>query len=239
MTEYPLVIAEYWASRFRRKDPLHDDGAFTLSINPALSDKRRVMVLTKPDGRVSAVLTPGVLEQLNIPAVELTESAFRSALAAAGMKLHSPDLYFHFSEESKAALLRESDPPHVRHLTQADSSSFAEFQADAPEPDRDEAFVELDHWAVFGAFADGRLVSATSMYPWDDSRLADLGVLTVPSFRGKGYGRDVVRAISRYAHSQGYETQYRCQEANRASARLAESSGLTLFGRWEVIAQDA
>ena len=103
----------------------------------------------------------------------------------------------------------------------------------------DDAYVELDHWAVFGSFDDGRLVCAASMYPWEDAPIADTGVLTLPSYRGKGHARKVVRAISRYACEQGYEPQYRCQTDNLASVALAKTAGLTLFGTWEVISPDS
>lgn len=34
----------------------------------------------------------------------------------------------------------------------------------------DDAYVELDNWAVFGSFEEHRLVSAASMYPWDSAQ---------------------------------------------------------------------
>ena len=38
-----------------------------------------------------------------------------------------------------------------------DRAAFAVFQASASEPDLDGAYVELDHWAVYGAFDHDRL----------------------------------------------------------------------------------
>lgn len=49
----------------------------------------------------------------------------------------------------------------------------------------DDANVELDNWAVFGSFEEHRLVSAASMYPWDNAQIADLGVLTLTPFPRK------------------------------------------------------
>ncbi|WP_244590783.1 GNAT family N-acetyltransferase [Xenorhabdus hominickii] len=67
-----------------------------------------------------------------------------------------------------------------------------------------------------------------------DAQIADTGVLTLESFRGKGHARKVVRAISKYAYIQGYEPQYRCQIDNFASSALARAAGLKLFGKWEI-----
>ncbi|WP_229867066.1 GNAT family N-acetyltransferase [Streptomyces gelaticus] len=110
-----------------------------------------------------------------------------------------------------------------------------QFEEAASEQDLDEAFVELDHWAAHGALEDGRLVCVASMYPWNDAPLADLGVLTLPPYRGKGHARRLVRAISRHALARKHEPQYRCQLDNHASVAAAESAGLTRFGPWDVV----
>jgi len=102
----------------------------------------------------------------------------------------------------------------------------------------DDAYVELDHWAVFGTFEQDRLVGAASAYPWQDAQIADVGVLTLAPFRGRGHARRVVREICKYVYGQGYEPQYRCQLDNLASAAVAKAAGLTLFGTWEVISPD-
>lgn len=73
------------------------------------------------------------------------------------------------------------------------------------------------------------------MYPWRDAPLADLGVVTLPAHRGKGHARRLVRAISRRALGREHEPQYRCQLDNHASIALAASSGLTLFGTWDIV----
>jgi RimJ/RimL family protein N-acetyltransferase len=108
-----------------------------------------------------------------------------------------------------------------------------------PEQELDEAFVQIDHWLVFGTFVQGRLACIASMYPWRDIHLADLGVVTLPAYRGRGVARATVRALSATALQRGYEPQYRCQMDNVASAALAGSAGFERFGRWDVIDQSA
>ena len=61
-------------------------------------------------------------------------------------------------------------------MTAADEGLFTAFCADITEADMDAAYVELDHWAVFGAFQQGELAGVASMYPWGESRLLDMGV---------------------------------------------------------------
>ena len=71
------------------------------------------------------------------------------------------------------------------------------------------------------------------MYPWGETAVADLGVITLPQFRGQGLGRATVRAISAAALSRGYEPQYRCDLGNAPSAALARAAGFARFGLWE------
>jgi len=128
----------------------------------------------------------------------------------------------------------------LRRLTEHDNEVFSKFEYSASKEDLEDAYVKLDHWAVFGSFEQNHLVSVASMYPWmEDSQIADIGVLTLTPFRGKGHARKVVRAISKYACEQGYEPQYRCQLDNHASVLLAKAAGLTLLGKWDVISPDS
>ncbi|WP_447407152.1 GNAT family N-acetyltransferase, partial [Clostridium perfringens] len=78
---------------------------------------------------------------------------------------------------------------------------------------------------------------AASAYPWESGLFADLGVLTLPDVRGRGFARAVVLTISEFSRRKGYEPQYRCQIDNLASVALAKSCGFALFGKW-IVASD-
>jgi len=234
------TITDFWQASFLNGNVLYSDEVFTVAINPDLSEDRRVMVLETSDGRVMAVLTPALADKLGLYQLQdLSEPTFRRKLNEAGVTLHGADYLFYFSEADKNVLLQENLEGVLRRLTEQDDAIFSEFQSSASEQDLDDAYVELDHWAVFGSFEQNRLVSAASMYPWENAQIADLGVLTLTPFRGKGHARKVVRSISKYACDQGYEPQYRCQLDNQASTLLAKAAGLTLFGKWEVISPDS
>jgi predicted GNAT family acetyltransferase len=90
---------------------------------------------------------------------------------------------------------------------------------------------------VFGCFDGDRLVSAASACLWENAPVADLGVLTLPDVRGRGFARTVVLTISDFARREGYEPQYRCQLDNLTSVALAKSCGFALFGKW-IVASD-
>jgi RimJ/RimL family protein N-acetyltransferase len=200
-------------------------GSFSLMILETSSYGRLLTLTPAQAGRLGLVGVPVV-----------SEPALRSALAAAGAALHGADYLFYLPVEDQAAVRAEPVPGGTRQLTEADAEAFAQFAAAAPAQDMDDAFVELGHWLVMGTFADGRLVAAASMYPWRGTNLADLGVITLPGYRGGGLAKRTVRAISARALADGYEPQYRCQLGNRPSASLARAAGFVQFGTWDVIA---
>jgi RimJ/RimL family protein N-acetyltransferase len=237
MPLFSSTVTSYWQATFSSGNVVLGDNGFTVAITPDLDEEGAAMVLRTADGRGMAAVTPALSEKLALSArSSLSEPVFRQMLLEAGITLHDADYLYYFAEAEKPALLEEQSAGLVRLLTAQDAAAFAEFQSSASAEDLDAAYVELDHWTVFGAFEDGRLVCAASMYPWQgDSRLADLGVLTLATHRGKGHARSVVRAISRYALGKGYEPQYRCQLDNHASAALAKATGMTLFGEWEPV----
>ena len=214
--------------------PLHGDRSFSLTVNPTLNEDRRVMILETADGRVMAAVTPALEGRLDLIRRPVNSpDAFRQRLNEFGVALHGADCLFYFSDAGKHSL-QDDQPGGTRRLTGGDQAAFAKFCSSAAAQDMESAYVELDHWAVFGVFEQNRLVSAASAYPWEGVQVADLGVLTLEPFRGRGHARELVRSISKYAIGQGYEPQYRCQIDNEASLAVARAAGLTLFGRWEV-----
>jgi RimJ/RimL family protein N-acetyltransferase len=234
--EFPASVAEYWQRVFSCGEVIQAGRELAVTINPTLDHQRSVMLLQQVDGSIRAALTPQVARLLSLQAgaQPLSLQAFRARLAAIGAVLHGADRVFYYSAAMQPWSSTAAEDA-TRQLDEHDEAAFAAFQSEASEQDKDDAFVELNHWAVFGAFEQGRLVSAVSMYPWDHAAIADLGVLTLPGFRGKGYAKSLVRSISRHALRVGYQPQYRCQVDNSASNALAQASGLSLFGTWEAV----
>jgi predicted GNAT family acetyltransferase len=160
----------------------------------------------------------------------IAEEFWRAQLEGAGVLQDSSGLLI---------AVRETAPPGIRPLTADDLEAFALFQATASEQDVDDADVELDHWVVAGAFSGDRLVCAASAYPWGDSLVADIGVVTLPDQRGRGLARAVVRELSRCVLARGLEPQYRTQLTHTASRAGAAGAGLRWFGDWDAIASGA
>ncbi|WP_078311594.1 MULTISPECIES: GNAT family N-acetyltransferase [unclassified Mycobacterium] len=237
MPDSSSIITDFWQGYLGRGTILHTDDDFQLAVYPHLDEDSRLMVLRTADGKTSVALVPELAKRTgNDGAQPISRSEFWARLDNAGIAMHGADNLFYFTDEARAALVAEVPTGDVRRLTADDAAIFAAFESAASEQDLDNAQVELDHWAVFGSFDSGRLVAVSSIYQWEDAAIMDLGVLTLPIFRGRGHARLLVRAAFRYACAQGYEPQYRCQVDNVASSALAPAAGLTLFGTLDVIA---
>ncbi|WP_291378735.1 GNAT family N-acetyltransferase [Demequina sp.] len=233
MLTFAPVVEDFWqgflAGRSLAKRP-----GFRLTLNPGLADDRRVVIRTLPDGTVEAALHPAAAAAVAL-GPDADESGLRAALDREGIVLAELEHVWYYPVAERAAVEAEPLPPGLRALTDDDAEAFAAFHAANSEADRDEAFVELDHWAVFGQFEGDQLVSVASAYPWREAALADIGVLTTPSARGKGYGRAVVRAIAAHVYAQEHEPLYRCGDANAVSQATARSAGMAEYCTWQTV----
>lgn len=230
MSNFSPIILNYWRTAFDGTR-VAAFGNFTLSAVATLDRKRPVMILEGVNDRTEAAIRPELADAIGGEVCPITAAALREQLANKGVVFHDPDFLFYLPAD---ATPETGDARSARRLTEDDHAAFGIFHSSASEEDREDAFVELDHWAVFGCFDGDRLVSAASAIPWNDSPVADLGVLTLTDARGKGYARAAVQAINRYSRQHGYEPQYRCQLDNHASVALAKACGLALFGKWIV-----
>jgi len=225
---FSSTVTDYWLSA--TPAPV---GGLRIVVDDTLPENRALMVLVPVGSGGIVTLTGDLARRLDLQSATVGNDGLASRLVDAGIRLNGADHLFYLPTAEQVT--SASAAIDARVLTEADAPEFAVFAATAPEGDLDEAFVELDHWLVVGTFVDGRLATAASMYPWRDTRLADLGVLTLPEFRGRGLARSTVRAISALALERGYEPQYRCQLDNAASVALAESAGFARFATWDVI----
>jgi RimJ/RimL family protein N-acetyltransferase len=234
---FSRTVTDYWLPGVAAADDAVA-GTYRVVVDDSLPANRSLMILEPIDRAGVVTMTSAHAASLVLTAGSaVTGSALRSALDVAGIGLNGADYLFYLPADEHAVVGAEAAAEGTRRLTGADAESFAQFTDAAPADELDEAYVELDHWLVFGTFADGRLVAVASMYPWTGTRLADLGVITLPEYRGRGLAKRTVRATSARALGEGYEPQYRCQLDNEPSVALARAAGFAQFGTWDVIDQ--
>jgi len=83
---------------------------------------------------------------------------------------------------------------------------------------------------VFGCFAGDTLAAAGMLEPWGE-RLLQVGIVTDPAYRGRGYGKAVVSTMTAHGLTLGGVVQYRTLEANLASIGISRSLGFQPFAR--------
>lgn len=233
------VVHEYWKDQFQGEVICNNPG-FTLFLNDDLEEDSQIMTLEFPSGDSWAIINSKVVTYLNnVNLTTLDFENFVNILKGKEIFLYGADYIFYFPEEEKKYILTLNSPENTRPLTENDTAHFSIFESLSTEEDLDGAFVELNHWKVFGVFEENQLIAATSMYPWQDTKLSDIGVITLDKFRGKGYAQQAVQLISKAALEDGYEPQYRCQLDNAASVALAKKLNLSLFAKWNFISPES
>lgn len=233
------IVQDYWRDQFQG-EVLCDNPTFTLFLNDDLEEDSQIMTLEFPSGIGWAIINSKVARYFrgtNLLMLDLDK--FVNILKDKEILMYGADYIFYFPEEEKTRILNLNLPENIRPLTVNDAEYFSTFESLSSAEDLDGAFVELDHWKVFGIFENNQLVAATSMYPWQDTKLSDIGVITLDQFRGKGYAKQAVQAISKAALKEGYEPQYRCQLDNTASVTLAQKLNLSLFAKWDFISPES
>ncbi|BDZ65706.1 GNAT family N-acetyltransferase [Agromyces mangrovi Wang et al. 2018] len=230
---FSATVTDFWGLTGASPGP---SDSYRVVVGPGLRSDLLLTLLDVVDGPLVATVSPATAERLGVADGEAVgRDALRARIAEAGLELNGADLVSYLPQEAQRAVTALPPAPGTRVLTAADAPEFARFSADAPEDDLDEAYVELDHWVALGTFVDDRLVAVASMYPWRESTVADIGVITLPEYRGRGLGRRLVQALAAEALARGHEPQYRHQTGNAASAALARAAGFARFGEWDVV----
>ncbi|ASP38513.1 GNAT family N-acetyltransferase [Bacterioplanes sanyensis] len=234
MSVFSNSILSFWQQRFLPGNMVFSNQQQSVVIHPDAAYP--LMQLLHGDDQQWLCMTPEMAERLQLHGPwPLTSAGLQAALQQQGLEFYGEDNLYYFPVSQRDTILNRPQAAHVRRLTSDDAELFGAFEQSASEQDLDDAYVELDHWRVFGAIVDDRLVAAASMYPWDNSKIADMGVLTLPEYRGQGQGKAVVHALAKEAYQQGYEPQYRHQSHNLSSKAVALGCGFQFFGQRDVV----
>ncbi len=227
---FSQAVTDAWFTPYAQGQPSFDNESCRIVVNPDVQNAHTAHFMTLPDGRVQILVGEQAAARIAPIPQGATGQDVQDALKAAGAETDEADR-IHVYLPAALVGLREQDA--VRVLTQDDAEAFARFEAAADPDELDEAYVELDHWCVMGVFDGDELVAATSAYPWRDSTLADIGVITHASHRRRGLAVQMVHAISREIVKRGYEPMYRAGVSNDASAGVALAAGMTRIGVWQ------
>jgi GNAT superfamily N-acetyltransferase len=118
---------------------------------------------------------------------------------------------------------------HTRALSPDDLPALRRLAASCGEEWEDSG-ITFESPLVFGRFAEGDLAAAGTVER-SSRDILNVGIITHPDHRSKGYGKEVVSALTRYGVERGGIMQYRTLESNRPSLRIARALGYQPYGR--------
>ena len=117
-----------------------------------------------------------------------------------------------------------ADVRGTRPLSGEDRAALDALAAACPPGEWDDSSIDPERPPLFGRFVGGSLVAAGTLAPWRE-RLWNVGIITHPAQRGRGHGRAVVSAMTRYGLDQGWLLHYQTLLANVPSVAVARSLG--------------
>jgi len=112
----------------------------------------------------------------------------------------------------------------TRLLTSEDDEALAALELACDPEEWEHAAIADGRSPLFGCFAGDELVAAGTLIAWGE-HLRNLGIVTHPAYRGRGYGRAVVSALTAHALAQGHVAQYQTLLSNAGSLAIARALG--------------
>ena len=226
------AVVAFWAAHLGcTEEQLAQPSTSVVRNGPDLAEFRGVTVLFRPPACVLAVpqdwYVPVASRVGHRPPAEVFDSAvLRQVLGAAVGQIIGP-AWLGYADASDirpaptmgARLLTDHDLPELRQLAAACGATAWEHSGiDPARP------------PVFGCFA-GHTLAAAGMLEWWGDRLLQVGVVTHPGHRGRGYGKAVVSAMTAHGLAAGGVVQYRTLEANLPSVGIARALGFQRFAQ--------
>ena len=92
----------------------------------------------------------------------------------------------------------------------------------------------VDRGTAYGIQRHGYYVSFAAEYrvPYMQKEVGEVLILTGEEYRGRGYGKSCVSAVTKAVHDTGRVPLYRVDEHNIASVRTAKSLGYRIYSEW-------
>lgn len=216
-------IIAYWAKRIGLEPNDFEGKGLTIHFIPLEHPRlfiyrfgERTMVLL-PDN------TPSAIQETTHALSDDSDETITAAFSALQPTFRYTDPIYFWKGEPPVV---QNDA--IRILTHDDAALFDELQATCSEEDRDLAEISIEDIAPHGYFVDDKLVSVASLLE-ETEDIVDIGVITHPDYRRRGFSVALTKAVTAWALAQGKDVQYTSQNTNLASINVAEKSGFTLF----------
>jgi RimJ/RimL family protein N-acetyltransferase len=231
-TDSLRVVVAFWASHLGCSEAQLDQPTTSVVRNgPDLASYRGATVLFRPPACVVAVpadwYQPVATRVGPRPPAEVFDAALlRQVFGDAVDRVIGP-AWLGYADASD---FRPAPTLGTRLLTDQDLPQLQRLAAACGPTAWEHGGIDPAGPLLFGCFVGGVLVAAGTLKPWGD-RLLHVGIVTHPGYRGRGYAKAVVSAMTAEGLARGGLLQYRTLEANRSSAAIARALGFQHFAR--------
>ena len=231
-------VHQTWCDYFKLPIEMASKPGTTLSINEN-RNADSYLILWPVGEHIVLEIAPAVEEDVrkllaSFPAEHrLTLDDFKRAwgdVETSGMPMYAVD-----PEEFRP--FHVSPPYTLRQLTTDDQPAFDAFLAQCSEEDKDEGDVGIDHMIAFGIFDGERIAAAGSVFIWRG--FIDIGILTDPAYRKKGFGKALVSACTAHYLSGDKVVGYRHDALNTGSRGIASGLNFTHYANVDMLKMPA
>ena len=226
------VVDRSWSEWFGA-DPaqLRSPGVRVISDPPGMPGYRGIYLLRLGDG-CTVGAPPDIFGDVRARAVGVDADTLYTRDAAPGLVGDTAGLVFGPSRHAylDADTFLSPRPCDARRLSPDDAHAIAAFRTDIAEAEWNESgFGSEDPVGIWGAFEGRELAAMGNMTDFGGSP-GDVGLLTHPSFRGRGLGTGLAGAMITDALPTVPVIRYRALESNVPSLAVAAKLGFVPDG---------
>jgi RimJ/RimL family protein N-acetyltransferase len=224
------AVAAFWAAQLGCSEAqLAQPTTSVIRPGPDLASYRGATVMFRPPACVLAVPADWVAPVTTRighrpPAVVFDVDLLRRVFGPAVEQVIGP-AWLGYADASD---FRPAPTLGTRLLTDQDLPELQRLAAACGPTAWEHSGIDPARPTVFGCSADEVLASAGMLERWAD-HLLHIGIVTHPRYRGRGYGKAVVSAMSAHGLATGGVMQYRTLQANLPSVGIARALGFQRF----------
>lgn len=182
---------------------------------------RDVVVIAAPPGRVD-----GVRDAIagRAPDAVFTTEWLAGVFGSDAERILGPAA-LHYAD---ATTFRFVPGATARALSESDSGAYRDFVTRVPPAEVEESGIPAEVHHVYGVFVGDALCGVAHLEEWR-SVIAQIGVVTDPAHRRRGFAKEAVSALARDALARGLVLQWRALVSNEGSIALARAMGFEYY----------
>lgn len=218
MTQFEREVQEEFSRKLEIPSQFEE---ISVQERDDFAEKQQIVIYQMPENSIilaAPTLAARIEQEVQPGAARISRTQVKDSLNLSEHEFGDKTVYL-FLPPGEHKQISPEEGFSVSQLDSSHEQEFARFISDCPEEEVNEALVSLEDPVVFGCFHRDKLVGATSYWFWGE-RLADVGVIIHPDYRGRGIGKVLISRISKWGIENNRINLYRHEEKNYKSHKL-------------------